>query len=126
MYTYGENEIFQCSDFCMGIRKWLQQNWKIAITLIYNTKEVMEPNNGDNDNKSKSNSIFKYLFKYSLLYKLFGITFFPNPNVKLQVEVWYRIVLYCIVDKLNVYLFYRILYYRLANPSYLRKQRKQI
>ena len=91
IYTFGENEVYRASNFLMPIRQWVQHHLKMALAFIYNTRAEMEPKPNNTNPSSISTSTvpwIKQLYKLDILYHICGITLLPNPNIKLQVEVY--------------------------------------
>jgi hypothetical protein len=81
MYAFGENELYECSDFAMGARKWLQHSLKVAVPIVFNTRTHIErpgSEGGREKDAARNYPWWCYLFGYTLL---------PNPHVPLQIEV---------------------------------------
>jgi len=43
MYAFGENELYDCSDFMMGFRQWLQKTFHIGIPVVFGWKNTLVP-----------------------------------------------------------------------------------
>jgi hypothetical protein len=43
MYAFGENELYECSDFLMGFRQWLQRTLHIGIPVVFGRWNTLVP-----------------------------------------------------------------------------------
>jgi len=94
MYAYGENELYQCSDFMMGARQWLQHTLKIALPIVFNTRQHIE-SPGKEGGKAKD-----FSKNYPWWCYIFGYTLLPNPHVPLQMEVSSPVFRECLLDSI--------------------------